>query len=367
MSFRPWHLLWLWLLGVPASGLAAETPETSQAPALEAKERTRIIEAIIGQVRARHYSADKAALAERMMRSRLKRGDYDTITDGRELALVLTRHLIQDGQDAHYFVGYSAEPLPRNLPLPWEPASPEVEQFRAQQEERRRRMILREAYGIGRVERLDGNVGYLRLVSLPDAKFASEAATAAMRLLSATDALILDLRGNGGGDNELAALYLGWLLPGPTHVLDTLWKGRPKTQLHTPASPPAGRYGDKEVYVLTDGVTFSAAETLAYDLQVRGRARVVGETTRGGANPGVALPMDEHFFVTVPMAQTVHAVTKTSWEGVGVKPDMPVPAADALRTAHEAALTALARREEDPARAELLRRVLESLGGGTRR
>lgn len=364
MPFRSWRLLWLCLLVLPALALAAEAPKGSDGPppALDAKERTRIIEAVIGQVRARHYSADKAALAERMLRSRMKRGDYDAITAPRELAKVLTEHLVRDGQDAHFVVIYSAQPVPRNMPLPWEPASPEVEAFRAQREERRRRLALREAQGIGRVERLDGNVGYLRLTSFPEPKYAAEAAASAMRLLSATDALIIDVRGNGGGDNSLVALYLGWLLPERTHVLDTLWKGRPKEQLHTPASPPAGRYGDKEVYVLTDGDTFSAAETLAYDLQARKRARVVGETTHGGANPGVALPVDEHFVVGVPMGQTVHAVTKTSWEGVGVKPDVAVPAADALRTAHVAALTALAKRATDPAQVEEAREALEALG-----
>ncbi|WP_164020028.1 S41 family peptidase [Pyxidicoccus trucidator] len=366
MSLRSWPLLWLCLLVVPAFTFAAETPKASEAPALDAKQRTRVVEAVIAQVKARHYSAEKAALAERMLRSRLKRGDYDAITAHRELANVLTEHLVRDGQDAHFVVIYSAQPVPRNMPLPWEPASPEVEKFRASREERRRLMALREAYGIGRVERLDGNVGYLRLTSFPEPKYAAEAAASAMRLLSATDALIIDLRGNGGGDNELVALYLGWLLPERTHVLDTLWKGRPREQLHTPASPPAGRYGGKDVYVLTDGNTFSAAETLAYDLQARKRARVVGETTQGGANPGVALPVDDHFVVGVPMGQTVHALTKTSWEGVGVKPDLPVPAEDALRTAHVAALTALAKHTEDPMQAEEVREALESLGAGAK-
>lgn len=366
MIRRPWHLLWLCLFVLAAPALAADAPKTSGAPALDAKERTRVVEAVIAQVKARHYSADKAALAERMLRSRLRRGDYDAITAHQELANVLTEHLVSDGQDAHFIVIYSAQPVPRNMPLPWEPASPEVEKFRAGREERRRRMALREAYGIARVERLDGNVGYLRLTSFPEPKYAAEAAASAMRLLSATDALIIDLRGNGGGDNQLVALYLGWLLPERTHVLDTVWKGRPREQLHTPASPPAGRYGDKEVYVLTDRGTFSAAETLAYDLQARKRARVVGETTQGGANPGVALPVDEHFVVGVPMGQTVHALTKTNWEGVGVKPDLAAPAEDALRTAQVAALTALAKRTEDAVQVQEVREALEALGAGAK-
>jgi hypothetical protein len=366
MSFRPWRLLWLCLFFVPALAFAADAPKATEAAVLDAKERARVVEAVIAQVRARFYSPEKAALAERMLRSRLKRGDYDAITEPREFANVLTEHLVKDGQDAHFVVIYSPQPVPRNMPLPWEPAPPEVEKFRAEREERWRRMALREAYGISRVERLDGNVGYLRLTSFPEPKHAGEAAASAMRILSATDALIIDLRGNGGGDNELVALYLGWLLPERTHVLDTLWKGRPKQALHTPASPVAGRYGDKEVYLLTDGDTFSAAETLAYDLQARKRARVVGETTRGGANPGVALPVDDHFVVGVPMGQTVHALTKTSWEGVGVKPDLPVPAADALRTAHVAALTALAKRAEEPMQVEEVQEALKALGANTK-
>ncbi|QSQ26496.1 S41 family peptidase [Pyxidicoccus parkwayensis] len=360
MSFRPWRLLWLLLIAVPGFALAADAPKAPEV--LDAKERGRIIEAVIGQVKARFYSPEKAALAERLLRSRLKRGDYDAITEPRELADILTEHLVMDGQDAHFVVIYSARPVPRNLPLPWEPAPPEVEAFRASREEHWKRVALREAFGINRVERLDGNVGYLRLTSFPEPKHAAEAAASAMRLLSATDALIIDLRGNGGGDDSLVALYLGWLLPERVHVRDTLWKGRPKESLYTPEAPVAGRYGDKEVYVLTDGDTFSAAETLAYDLQARKRARVVGETTRGGANPSVALPADEHFVVGVPMGQTVHAVTKTNWEGVGVKPDVAVPATDALRTAHVAALTTLSKRTDDPMQVEEVREALKALG-----
>ncbi|MCP3141993.1 S41 family peptidase [Pyxidicoccus xibeiensis] len=363
MSLRPWHLLLLCLLVVPGLAAGADAPADV---VLDAKARGRILEAVITQVRTRHYSTEKAALAERLLRSRVKRGDYDAITGGRQLADVLTEHLVRDGQDAHFIVIFSPQPVPKNLGLPWEPAPPEVQAFRAQRKERRRKLAHRDAYGVNRVERLDGNVGYLRLTSFPEVEFGGDAATAAMRLLSGTDALIIDLRGNGGGDGELVAMYLGWLLPEPTHVLDTVWKGRGTEQLHTPAYLPAGRYGDKEVYVLTDGHTFSAAESLAYDLQARKRARVVGERTRGGANPGVALPVDEHFVVGVPMGQTVHAVTKTSWEGVGVKPDVPVAAEDALRTAHVAALTALVKRATEAEQQEELQAALEALGASTK-
>jgi len=90
----------------------------------------------------------------------------------------------------------------------------------------------------------------------------------------------------------------------------------------------------KPVYVLTSSRTFSGAEEFAYDLQTQKRATIVGETTGGGANPGgpVRLPYDLTLFV--PTGRAINPVTKTNWEGVGVKPDVAVSADSALDVAH---------------------------------
>ena len=56
----------------------------------------------------------------------------------------------------------------------------------------------------------------------------------------------------------------------------------------------------------------------------------------------------EGFIAFVPTGKAVNPVTKTNWEHVGVKPDVAVPAADALKVAHVAALRKLAVAEQDP-------------------
>ena len=114
-------------------------------------------------------------------------------------------------------------------------------------------------------------------------------------------------------------------------------------------------YGtSKPVFVLTSSVTASGGEGLTYDLQALKRAVVVGEVTTGGANPGGPEQLGHHFLVNMPKGQVVSAATGTNWEGVGVKPDIPVPAADALTKAYALAIDRLiADATEPPARAEL--------------
>jgi Peptidase family S41 len=76
----------------------------------------------------------------------------------------------------------------------------------------------------------------------------------------------------------------------------------------------------------------------AYDVQNLKRATLVGEVTGGGANPGGPEKVHSNFMVNVPRGRAISPVTKTNWEGTGVKPDVAVAADKALDTAYLAAL-----------------------------
>jgi C-terminal processing protease CtpA/Prc len=106
----------------------------------------------------------------------------------------------------------------------------------------------------------------------------------------------------------------------------------------TAPNVPGLKYLDKEVYILTSHGTPSAAEEFTYDLQALKRATIVGEVTWGGANPGGVMPIGAHFAVFMPSGHSVNPITKTNWEGVGVKPDIETPADDALKVARKTAL-----------------------------
>jgi C-terminal processing protease CtpA/Prc len=95
---------------------------------------------------------------------------------------------------------------------------------------------------------------------------------------------------------------------------------------------------NKDVYVLTSNRTFSGAEEFSYNLKNLKRATIIGETTGGGAHPGGMVRLHEHFGMFIPRGRAINPITKTNWEGTGVKPDVEVPAAQALHVARLAAL-----------------------------
>ena len=105
---------------------------------------------------------------------------------------------------------------------------------------------------------------------------------------------------------------------------------------------PGTRMPAQPVFVLTSRMTFSGGEEFAYDLQTQKRATLVGETTGGGAHPVDGQVVEDDFLLIVPVAEAINPVTKTSWEGTGVTPDVKTTAADALTTAEGLALKAIA-------------------------
>ena len=199
--------------------------------------------------------------------------------------------------------------------------------------------------GIACVQRLDGNVGYLDLspVLFP-AAISGASVTAAMSLLAGTDALLVDLRGCLGGEPGMVTLIISYLWDDePVQLTGLRERAADQTRQSWTLPYVAGRrFGKaKPVYVLTGPTTFSGGEQLAYDLQQLGRATIVGERTRGGANAREAFRVHPHLEATISVAAAVSPVTGTNWEGTGVAPDVETSAEQARDVAHEAALQAL--------------------------
>jgi C-terminal processing protease CtpA/Prc len=195
-------------------------------------------------------------------------------------------------------------------------------------------------YGIARVERLDGNVGYLDLRGVASSAEGGRAIAAAMELVSQTDALIIDLRKNRGGSPDGVIFWCSYFFPDDETHLNSIYTASTgqTRQYWSLAWLPGQRYLDRPVYVLTSDMTFSGGEELCYNLQAQGRAVLIGETTRGGAHPTDGFPITDTLEITVPTARSINPVTGTNWEGVGVKPDVEVPAEEAFALAYRKAL-----------------------------
>ncbi len=274
-----------------------------------------------------HYVfPERAAAAATDVRARLAAGEYDGL-DEPALAEALTARLAAHCADRHLQVRVRDAQQRESLSA------------EAAQALWRERLRLAN-HGVARVERLDGNIGYLDLRLVTEAAGGGRAIAAAMELVAHTGALLIDLRRNRGGSPDGVIFWTSYLFPdGQTHLNSITSAATGVTrQYWSLAYLPGERYLDRPVYVLTSGSTFSAGEEFCYNLQAQGRAVLVGETTRGGAHPTDAFPITPTLEIRVPTARSVNPVTGTNWEGTGVAPDLPVPAEQAYAVAYRAAL-----------------------------
>jgi C-terminal processing protease CtpA/Prc len=225
-------------------------------------------------------------------------------------------------------------------------------------------MAARANFGVNRVQVLPGNVGLFDLRGFFPKEFSAASIAAAMSLLANTDALIIDLRENGGGEPATIALLCSYLFPAGSriHLNDIYDRPKNKTeQFWTDPNLPGPRYTGKPVYVLNSHRTFSGAEEFGYNMQTQKRATLVGETTGGGAHPGGLVALGSGLVAFVPTGRAINPITGTNWEGVGVKPDMPTTAAAALQTAHLHALSSLLKAENDAERRRNLQETVALL------
>ncbi|BDU69391.1 interphotoreceptor retinoid-binding protein [Geothrix oryzae] len=195
-------------------------------------------------------------------------------------------------------------------------------------------------FGIQRMEILPGNVGYLQFTAFYRPDEAREAIASAMALLRHTDALILDLRDNGGGSSGTLALLASYFYETQGLPLFEVVPRPPAkvVKFTTVTTTLPDRNQQRPTYVLVSGNTWSAGEGLACLLQDRHRAEVIGETTPGAGNQARTHRLNARLEVTIPNGIVRTAIRQQSWEGTGVVPDIPAKAPDALRLAHMRAL-----------------------------
>jgi hypothetical protein len=186
---------------------------------------------------------------------------------------------------------------------------------------------------------------------------------AAMQAVAETDALIIDLRENRGSiDPSTIPFFSGYFFQDPVHLNDFYnHRTRDTTQSWSYGWVPGKRYLDKPVYILTSSRTFSGGEEFAYDFKNLKRATLLGETTRGGANPGGDVRANAHFRVFVPNGRAINPYTRTNWEGVGVSPDSAMKASIALYAAQRLALEQLAATNASAAEKETWQSALKEL------
>lgn len=301
------------LLAIPGAFAAAPVTDS---------DRKQVLDAVIAHLETEYIDPDVGRRAAKELRGKSVQESLKSAGDGTAVAEALRDKLRAATGDGHLNVEYSEKELPSDQ------AAADAE-FSEQEMERYYGVHVN--FGVRKAERLENNIGLLDLAVFPPSSMGGDTIAAAMQVVAHTDALIIDLRRNGGG-SDTVALVASYLFDKQQPLSGVYHRPTGKTTQNftLPYVPGAKFGGTKPVYVLTSKRTFSAAEALAYDLQALKRATIIGEPSGGGAHPFTYKRIHPHFVLWSVVEKSVNPITGKNWQGVGVQPDVMIDQAQAL-------------------------------------
>ena len=305
------------------------TNATAQQKEFTKKDKKALVQLVSDNLLETYIDFDKAKEMSSAINKHLKSKKYKAIKNLQEFSKVVTQDLQKVSKDLHLKLNFEPKRIAQKKRVM--PAEMKMK--------REKMMAMRMAeinYGFTEVKILNGNIGYLNLRMFADIKYGTNAATAAMSFLSNTNAIIIDLRTNGGGVPSMMQLLSSYFTDAKPVLLSNFYerKTNEKTQLFTFETIAGKRMINTPLYILTSKNTFSAAEAFTYTLKHLNKAVVVGEVTKGGANRTKRINLNTDFSISVPYIQSIHTVTKSNWEGKGVQPTIKSSKKDAFVLAY---------------------------------
>jgi hypothetical protein len=321
--------------------------------------KKEVIEKVADYMDHFYYSPELGAQMATHIRQLHKDGAYDLFTEVKPFCKKVTSDLRDICHDKHIFVFYSPEEAKevaaRNNLLP----TAETKQIKKKIYQRSRF----KNFGFVKLEILDGNIGYLDIRQFSNPIYSAETAVSAMNFLANSDAVIIDLRKNGGGSGEMVQLLSSYFFEGERVPMSFSHyrKSDETIQMWTLPHVPGKRLIGTDLYILTSSRTFSAAEEFAYNMKHLKRGTIVGEATKGGAHPVEVKIVRGDILTQISIGSSFHPLTQQNWESVGVQPNVKSSEKSALKTAYRLALETLMKKADDQAHREKLQAVLNDL------
>jgi hypothetical protein len=282
-------------------------------------DQKQVIEHVAQQLHDNYVFPEMGAKMADGLQQKLRQGGYDQATDATAFAQSVTGDMQDISHDRHLRLGYRGATSGGANQMPANPGSPKP---------------------IDAPEKLPGNIGYIRVHGFPPPEVFGAPFESAMKELAGADAIIIDLRDNGGGSPQSVMLAAGYFIPKRTLVAKIYSRPNDSTTEMWTTEVPRPHF-QKGLYILTNGRTFSAAEAMAYHMKALGRAVIVGEASGGGAHRVNPADVGKGFILMVAVTKPTNVVTGGDWEGTGVIPDLAVPADSAVQAAQVAALKKL--------------------------
>ncbi|MBK8551859.1 MAG: S41 family peptidase [Ignavibacteria bacterium] len=230
-----------------------------------------------------------SAEMEKYIKDKLAANDYSSISDPVKFSEELTKDLQSVSKDKHIRVEYNPDRIKKIKESDNNQSNDMQAEFIQQ--------LKRENYGFRKVERIGGNIGYIDFRNFGPGDLIKEKVASVMEFVEDCNALIFDMRFNGGGDPTGIQVITSYLFgEEPVHLNDLYFRPADTTEQYWTLKEIEGkRRPDVPVYVLTSSYTFSGAEEFSYNLKNLKRATIVGETTGGGAHPGGMNIVDDNF------------------------------------------------------------------------
>jgi hypothetical protein len=281
------------------------------------------------------------------LRAKAATGAYDGLS-GAPLAMRLTDDLQAVAPDGHLkvrFQGIGGGPQIVIVPPPGAAPPPPGAQPRM--------VMMQPPPAMEQARWLAPGIAFVRFNLFPGGPEATEAARQFMAAHADAKVIVFDLRTHmGGGLDEMDAIF-PWLYAKPTRLVTMATRSAVDKAGGSPVSDgptlrrvpsdaatvnrehwvtpgPDKRLNDATVFVLTSGMSASAAEHFASALKTSGRATVVGRKTYGANHFGGDQDLGGDYTAFIPVGRTFDPSTGKDWEGTGVAPDVDVSAEDAL-------------------------------------
>ncbi len=269
-----------------------------------------------------------AKKTEAHLKTQLESGHFDQYKNDEDFAAALTESVQSINKDKHMRIR-------KNRPYEAPDNSPErMIEERLYQMDRSRKSNS----GFNTVKIMEGNVGYLDYRGFAGFAGGKPVTDAYMKLLSRSDAIIIDLSKNGGGDPAMVQYLCSFFFDQKVHLNSLYFREGDRTiDFWTLDDVDGTKMPDVPLFVITSNRTFSGAEEFSYNMQTQKRATLIGQTSGGGANPGGSRGINENLTVFIPGGMAINPITKTNWEGVGVIPEVKTEVEEALEKAHELA------------------------------
>jgi len=349
--------LWFLAFSFGSCVVASAGDQNSMTPARQGQ----LVESICHRIEELYPFHEAGVATIDSLRRGLEAGRYDAWTDPTQFAAGMTSDLEGFSGDRHFDLSYDPQ-MAVEMQKNDNATSNDV--YRDSVAERMRWSN----YGFRELRMLDGDVGYMDLRFFAPLNYAAETAIAAVGYFANSDALIIDLRHNGGGWDEMVMFLLSYFVDTKDPLIMTLTQSTLDQSYAVSGTfnyVPGRRLLDIPVYLLVSGSTGSGAEAFAYRMQYFKRATLVGGTTRGAETPVEELALDDDFVLTVPCWKRLYSITGSGWEGTGVSPDVVVESEQAFDVAYRMALEAQLSKVHDDAQLYRVNWALDGLRATT--